>query len=427
MKVIFKEIRIVNPDQDLDGIFDLYIKDGIIESIASAITPDNPDVTIISGKDLVACPGFFDMHVHLREPGFEYKEDIQSGCASAANGGFTGVCCMPNTKPVIDNVSVVQLINQKSQNLPVDVKISATITQGGEGKLLSPFYELHESGVVMFTDDGKCVTNAEVMKRAFNYASTKKLLIAQHCEEHNMTDGFSVNEGIMSSSLGLKGYPSVAEDIIVQRDILLNEYSGNNPYHVSHISTKNSVKFIKEAKTKGLNVTCEVTPHHFCLNEEFLSGYDTNYKMNPPLRTKEDIQEIIIGLKDGTIDCIASDHAPHALHEKEVEFERAPNGIVGLETTVGLTFTYLYHTNILSLNDIIKKLSINPRKILKLDPIIIKEGNKANLTIINPEEEWIVDKRLFKSKSKNTPFNGFKLKGKPKFIVNNCQIIESNL
>ncbi len=427
MNIIFKEIRIVNPEQDLDGIFDLFIKDGMIHSMAPSNTMNEPDSTIIPGKDLIAMPGFFDMHVHLREPGFEYKEDIQSGCSAAANGGFTGVCCMPNTKPVIDNVSVVELIRKKSQNLPVEVKISATITQGSEGKLLSPFYELHEAGVVMFTDDGRCVTSSEVMKRAFNYASTKKLLIAQHCEEHCMTDSFSVNEGMMSSSLGLKGYPSVAEDIIVQRDILLNEYCGNNPYHVSHISTKNSVKFIREAKSKGINVTCEVTPHHFCLNEEFLSSYDTNYKMNPPLRTKEDIKEILEGLKDGTIDCIASDHAPHALHEKEVEFERAPNGIVGLETTIGLTFTYLYHTNILTLNEIINKLSTNPRKILKLEPIIIKEGNQANLTIINPDEEWIVDKRQFKSKSKNTPFNGFKLKGKPKFVINNCQAIESTL
>ncbi|MCX7737050.1 MAG: dihydroorotase [Candidatus Kapabacteria bacterium] len=427
MNIIFKSIRVVNPEQNLDGIFDLWIKDGFIHSIATSITNEEPETRVIPGKDLVALPGFFDMHVHLREPGFEYKEDIQSGCAAAANGGFTGVCCMPNTNPVIDNVSVVELIRKKAENLPVDVKISAAITQGSQGKQLSPFYELNEAGVVMFTDDGKCVTSSEVMKRAFNYASTKKLLIAQHCEDHSLTENFSVNEGVMSSSLGLKGYPSVAEDIIVKRDILLNEYTGNNPYHISHISTKNSVKFIREAKSRGLNVTCEVTPHHFCLNEEFLSSYDTNYKMNPPLRTKEDIQEILAGLKDGTIDCIASDHAPHALHEKEVEFEKAPYGIVGLETTIGLTFTYLYHTNILTLNDIINKLSTNPRKILNLEPIIIKEGNQANLTIVDIDEEWIVDKNQFKSKSKNTPFNGFKLKGKPKYIINKNQIIESTL
>lgn len=427
MNIIFKEIRVVNPEQNLDGIFDLWIKDGLIHAISNSVNPDDQEVKIISGKDLVALPGFFDMHVHLREPGFEYKEDIQSGCAAASNGGFTGVCCMPNTNPVIDNVSVVEFIRKKSENLPVDVKIAATITQGAQGKLLSPFYELNESGVVMFTDDGKSVTNSEVMKRALNYASTKKLLIAQHCEDHSLTENFSVNEGIMSSSLGLKGYPSVAEDIIIQRDISLIAYSGNNPYHASHISTKNAVKIIREAKARGLNVTCEVTPHHFCLNEEFLSNYDTNFKMNPPLRTNEDIQEILMGLKDGTIDCIASDHAPHALHEKEVEFEKAPFGIVGLETTIGLTFNYLYHTNILTLNQIINKLSTNPRKILKLEPILIEEGNQANLTIINIDEEWIVDKKQFKSKSKNTPFNGFKLKGKPKFIINNSQLIESTL
>lgn len=427
MNIIFKEIRVVNPEQKLDGIFDLWIKDGYIVMLSNSFSSIDSDTNIVSGKDLVAMPGFFDMHVHLREPGFEYKEDINSGCAAAANGGFTGVCCMPNTNPIIDNVSVVEFIRKKAENLPVDVKISATITQGSQGKQLSPFYELDEAGVVMFTDDGKCVINSEVMKRAFNYASTKQLLITQHCEEHSLTENFSANEGIMSSSLGLKGYPSIAEDIIVLRDILINEYCGNNPYHIAHISTKNSVNAVREAKARGLKVTCEVTPHNFCLTEDFISGYDTNYKMNPPLRTKEDVQEIIEGLKDGTIDCIASDHAPHALHEKEVEFEKAPNGIIGLETTIGLTFTYLYHTKILSINDIIQKLSINPRKILKLEPIIIGEGRLANLTIVNIDEDWIVDKKQFKSKSGNTPFNGFKLKGKPKFIINNYQIIESTL
>lgn len=367
------------------------------------------------------------MHVHFREPGFEYKEDIDSGAEAAANGGFTGVCVMPNTEPAIDNITVVNFIKERSKNLLVDVNIAATITQKREGKLLSPMLELSEYGALMFTDDGSCVMNSEVMKRAFDYASTKDLLISQHCEDHTLTENFVMNESALSGKLGLKGYPTVAEEIIIARDITLSEYCGNRKYHVQHISTKGGVYLVKDAKKRGLRVTTEVTPHHFVTSEEELVNYNSNFKMNPPLRTKNDIEAIINALKDGTIDCIATDHAPHAYHEKDVELEKAPFGIIGLETSLGLTLTYLYHPGHLSINQIIEKMSVNPRKILGLDEIKIQEGIKANLSIFNPEEEWIVDEKKFKSKANNCPYIGYKLKGKPKYVINNNKIYKSDI
>ncbi len=427
MNHYFKKIRLISPAQKIDKVVNLWVKDGIIEHCSEKEAKIDSKTKVIQSEKFVAAPGFFDMHVHLREPGFEYKEDIRSGCEAAANGGFTGVCCMPNTEPAIDHPTVVEFIKNKSEGLLTEVYPSAAITVKREGKLLSPMLELNDYGVVIFTDDGIAVSNPNIMKRAFEYAATKDLLLSQHCEDHSLTEDFAMNEGMVSTKLGLKGYPSVAEEIILSRDIMLAQYCGNRRYHASHISTEGSVRIIKEAKSRGLRVSCEVTPHHFSLTDSYIEGYDTNYKMNPPLRTEKDIEAIKEGLADGTIDCIVTDHAPHTLYEKEVEFERAPNGIIGLETAIGVSMTYLVHKKVLSLNQLIWKMSVNPRKILKLPEIVIKENEEANLTIFAPNEEWIVDADLFKSKSKNTPFTEMKFKGKPKFVINKGQIKESIL
>jgi dihydroorotase len=427
MNYLFKKIRIINPFQNLDEIADLWIKDGVIVKIAKEISITDNDIEIIDGQTLVASPGFFDMHVHFRDPGFEYKEDLQSGAEAAANGGFTGVLIMPNTKPPIHDKTVVEYIKSNVQNSIVDIYISGTITQNQEGKLISNMLEMHEHGVKLFTDDGKCVMNTDVMRRAFDYATPKDLLISQHCEDMFLTEGFDMNESEISVKLGLKGYPSIAEEIILYRDILLSEYCGNRRYHAQHLSTQNSVEIIRNAKRKGLRVTCEVTPHHFSLTEDTLTSYNTNFKMNPPLRKANDLQAIKEGLKDGTIDVIATDHAPHSNLEKEVEFDKAPNGIIGLETAFGLSVTHLVEENWLTINQLIEKMSVNPRKILNLLPISFKENSQANITIFDPKEEWIVNKTNFKSKSQNTPFDNLKLKGKIKFIFNNNKVYKSSL
>jgi dihydroorotase len=287
--------------------------------------------------------------------------------------------------------------------------------------------ELSDCGAKMFTDDGSTVMDSETLRRAFDYSSVKDILISQHCEDVSLTQKFTANEGIMSFKLGLKGYPSVAEEIILSRDIMLAEYCGNRRYHASHISTAGAVEIVRNAKRKGLRVSAEATPHHFSLTDEALTSYDTSLKMNPPLRTQKDVDAVIAGLADGTIDCIASDHAPHALHEKDVEFDIAPNGIVGLETSLALATTNLLHKKVLTLGQIVEKMSVNPRKILGLEKIEVAEGNRANLTIFAPNEEWVLDKQRLKSKSKNSPFNGYKFFGKPVYAINNDKVVKSEL
>jgi dihydroorotase len=427
MNHFFKNIHAINPFESINERTNIWLKDGLIHYYGNEEPALDNNTELVDSTDLVCSPGFIDIHVHLREPGQEYKEDILSGTNAAKNGGFTAVVCMPNTSPTIDNPETIEYIKSKSKGLLTDVFISGSITQGRHGKQLSPMFELNEYGAVYFTDDGSCVSDSNVMRRAFEYASTKDLLLAQHCEDHSLTENFTANEGLISSKLGLKGYPSVAEEIIISRDIMLSEYLGNLRYHISHISTKGAIELVRQAKKKNLRVSCEVTPHHFSLNEEVLESYDTRTKMNPPLRTDEDINAVIEGLIDGTIDCIASDHAPHSLHEKHVEFDRAPHGIIGLETTIGLSLTYLYHKGHLTIEQIIDKLAITPRRLINLNEISFKKDSLANLTIFNINEEWTVNKQLFMGKSKNTPFNNFRLKGKPVYTVNNKQIHKSEL
>ena len=427
MNIYFEKIRVISPTQDLDDVFNLWIKDGVIKSLSKDEMKTDNDTERINAENWVCSPGFYDMHVHFREPGYEYKEDIDTGAEAAANGGFTGVCVMPNTNPTIDDITVVNFIKQRAKDLLVDVDISASITQKREGKLLSPMLELNDYGVLYFTDDGTSVMDSEVMKRAFDYASTKDLLLAQHCEDHTLTNDFAMNEGVLSGKLGLKGYPTVAEEIIIARDLRLSEYCGNRRYHIQHISTKGAVYLVKDAKKNGLRVSCEVTPHHFSNTDDDLITYNPNFKMNPPLRSNQDLEAVIEGIKDGTIDCIVTDHAPHATHEKEVEYEKAPYGIIGLETALGLTITNLLNKNIIDLNKLVGMMSVTPRKILHLPDLLIKENEKANITIFDSNEKWIVNNHKFKSKSRNTPYNGMELSGKPKYTINNNQIYKCDL
>ncbi len=427
MTIYFKNIRIISPLQNIDNHYNLLLNNGIIDYLGSdePLLPESTE--IIDGTNLVACPGMFDMHVHLREPGQEYKETIATGTLAAANGGFTGVVCMPNTTPAVDSVPVLEYINSRASGNLVDVYPCATITKSREGKELAPLLSLIEAGAVMFSDDGSCLESAEMMRRAFDYTAEHDALLTQHCEEHTMTRNFAMNEGTVSAELGLKGYPTVAEDVIIARDILLAEYCGNRRYHAAHISTKGAVRLVREAKARGIRVSCEVTPHHFVLTDEAVRGYNTNAKMNPPLRSNEHVEAIIEGLQDGTIDCIATDHAPHAIHEKECEFAQAANGITGLETALGLGLTYLVHKGKLTLSQLIEKMSVNPRKVLHLPQVTIAAGEQANLSIFDPTESWMVDMIHSCSKSHNSPFHGVELTGKPKFAVNNGQVFRSRL
>lgn len=426
MNIFFENIRLLNPSQKLDKRTNLWLLDGKIEYIGDEVKT-NEQTEVVKADNLVAAPGLYDLHVHFRDPGFTHKENTATGCAAAANGGFTGVLVMPNTKPCIDDLTVVSYIREKSAGKLTDVDLSAAITQGREGKMLSPMLKLKEAGVKLFTDDGGFVSDAGMMRKAFDYAATEDLLLSQHCEEHMLTEDAVMNESKLAYILGLKGMPNAAEEIAISRDIMLAELCGNRRYHIQHLSTAGAVDLVRKAKEKGLRVSAEVTPHHFALTEEVTKTYNTNFKMNPPLRQKADVEAIIEGLKDGTIDCIASDHAPHARVEKEVPFQTAPFGITGLETSLGVSLTKLYHTNTVDLGSIIELMANKPRKLLEIDPVLIKENEKANLVIFDPDVEWIPTEEKFKSKSGNSPFIGVPLKGKPVFTVNNNQCVKSIL
>jgi len=417
MKIVLKNVDVIHPEAKINlKAASVLINDGLILKIGSL---DKDDIAgakefDFSGKVLV--PGLYDLHVHLREPGREDEETVLTGCNSAAAGGFTGIACMPNTEPAIDTAEVVKFIKEQAINHLVDVHPIAAASVGRKGEIISPMAELVEAGAVAFSDDGTAIKTASVLRRAFEYSNMYNTPIIEHCEDETLADG-AMNEGFNSTLLGLPGLPSVAEDIIVSRDILLAEYTGGR-IHIAHISTKNSVELVREAKKKGIKVTAEVTPHHFTLTDDSLKTYDTNFKMNPPLRTQADVDAVIEGLQDGTIDCIASDHAPHSIEEKESEFQYAPNGIVGFETTVGLAFSELVKKNKIGLEELIIKLSINPRKILNLPIPQFNEGEIANFTILDPNQVWTVDISKFKSKSKNSPFDKKLLTGKSIAVIN---------
>ncbi len=434
MRVIFKNARVINPAQNLDEVVDLVIVNGRIEKIGRVSVGEDFEVYDFTGK--VIAPGFVDMHVHLREPGFEHKETIESGVEAGANGGFTALCCMPNTEPAVDEPGVVEYVKKRAgESLDgiVDVYPIGAITKRREGKELAPIAELVEVGVVGFSDDGNPVQDSGVMRKAFEYVSMFDKVIIQHCEDKTLSQNGMANEGYWSTVLGLAPYPNISEEIILYRDLRLLQYLKpkikNVKYHVAHISSKGSVELLRRFKDDNLNISAEVTPHHLLLTDKDIweSNYDTNFKVNPPLKSEEDVEALVSALKDGTIDVIATDHAPHAPEEKESDFASAPFGIIGLETAVGLILSEFVNKGIISINRMIELFSVNPRKILGLPQVKIAEGESANLTLLDPNFEWVVDAGKFKSKSRNSPFIGWRLKGKPIGIVNKGKIYWSSL
>lgn len=424
MKIVFKNIKLVNPVQKLNETSSILIENGIIKKIGEISTEESKDAQVYEFDGKICSPGFFDMHVHLREPGRENAETIQTGCNSAAAGGFTGVASMPNTTPTCDNAETITSIIEKSKSHLVDVHPIGAVTVDRKGEELAPLAELFDAGAKAFSDDGVSVRTAAILRTAMEYSKMFGTSIIEHCEDPSMAAGV-MNEGFVSTQLGLPFIPTIAEDLIVMRDIILAEYL-DTKVHIAHISSKEAVELVRQAKKRNVKVTAEVTPHHFTLTDESVKTYDTNFKMNPPLREQEDVDALLEGLKDGTIDCIASDHAPHPSEEKEREFIYAPNGIVGLETEVGLALSELYHKKHLTIEQLIEKLAVNPRKVLNLELPEIKEGEKANLTIFDPDEIWTVDISKFNSKSKNSPFDKRLLTGKAIAAVNESKMYYNN-
>lgn len=424
-KLLLKDGEVIDPKQGIQKKLDVVIKNGKIIGVEK-VDSSNFDGDVLNCSNQVITPGWLDLHVHLREPGFEGKETITTGSLAAANGGFTGVCCMPNTSPSIDNQEIIQYIKDRSKGFLVDVYPIAAITKKREGKELSEILELVEQGAVAISDDGSSVMSAELMRRALEYSRMVDIPVIGHEEDETMTEGGDMNEGFVSTCQGLHGMPPVAEEIMIARDIMLAEYT-DGKFHVAHISTEKSVDLVRNAKQKGIKVTAEATPHHFTLTDEEIRTFDTNLKMSPPLRTEADREALCVGLKDGTIDAIATDHAPHSIEEKESEFIFAPFGIIGLETVLGISIGQLVKKNILSLPELIEKFAVKPYEILNLPTPSIKENSVANMTVFNPDQEWVVSASKFLSKSKNSPFLDWKLKGKPYTVINNNQIFVSIL
>jgi dihydroorotase len=415
--ILLKGGRIIDPVNKIDKKGSLLVENGKIKGFFTGrqkIPPIKNLVTFnLTEKWIV--PGLIDMHVHLREPGEEYKETIASGTRAAAAGGFTAVACMPNTNPVNDCQSVTKLILQKAVNCSARVYPVGAISKGSAGRSLAEFGEMKQAGAVAVSDDGMPVSDSQLMRRALEYASNFDLSVISHPEDTALSCNGVMNEGFLSTSMGLKGIPRVAEEIMIYRDLALAEYTGL-PIHIAHISTKDSVNLIRQAKKRGCRVTAETTPHYFSITEEAVSGYNTNAKMNPPLRTKKDIEAIIAGLNDGTIDAIATDHAPHSQLEKDVEFDMAANGIIGLETAVPLALA-LVRKKAISAARMIELLSCNPAKILRINGGSLTVGNDADITVIDPKKRFVYKEENIVSKSSNSPFLGMKLQGKAVLTV----------
>jgi len=409
MNLLIKNGRVIDPSQGLDDTLDVVVENGLIKEVGKGLkAPAGAEELDASGKYVV--PGLIDMHVHLRDPGLEYKEDIVSGTRAAAAGGFTSVCCMPNTKPVIDNKSIASYIINKAKAEGVcNVFPVGSITYGLNGERMSEMGELKEAGCVAVSDDGKPVVNSELMRRSLQYAAGIGIMVISHAEELELVGEGTMNEGYTSTELGLKGIPRVAEDIATAREVMLAEYT-KSPIHIAHVSTTGAVRIIREAKARGVQVTCETAPHYFTLTDDAVRGYNTNAKMNPPLREADDVAAIKAGLADGTIDAIATDHAPHHLDEKDVEFNVAMNGIIGLETSLPLSLK-LVTEGVLTLNQLIEKMTCNPSNILGLQRGNLKVGSVADITVIDPSVEWLVEADKLISKSKNSPFLGWSVKG----------------
>ncbi len=423
MRLIIKGGHVIDPG-NMDAVVDITIADGIITDIANSADDfrqkDCHDIRIIDASDCFVVPGLIDMHVHLRDPGHEYKESIETGIRAAAAGGFTAVCCMPNTHPVNDNRQVTEyIIKTAAQFHSVKVYPVASISRGLKGHDLSEYGELKEAGAFAVSDDGLPVSDSQLMRRSLEYAKGVGVKVISHCEDPDLSAG-SMNEGLMSTRMGLAGIPNAAESIMVMRDIALCELTGM-PVHIAHVSTKESVHAIRDAKLRGVPVTAETAPHYFTLTDEAVRKYNTNAKMNPPLRSTDDRNAIREGLADGTIDVIATDHAPHSVLEKEVEFDKAANGIIGLETALSLGLKLIEEGDI-TFETLIRKMSINPSKIIGIPRAVIV-GAPADLTIINPTRSYIYDVEKGFSKSKNSPFNGWEFKGMAVYTIVNGRVV----
>lgn len=440
MRIFIKNGHIIDPSQGINGIGDILIEDGKIKEIKiqdagyriqdkkfksreSCIMDRESDTRIIDAKGMFVIPGLIDMHVHLREPGFEYKETIKTGTMAAVKGGFTTVCCMPNTNPVNDNASVTEFIKRKaSQEGYCSVLPIGAITKGQKGEELAEIGTMRNEGCIAFSDDGHPVMNSLIMRRALEYSKAFDVPIISHCEDLTLSEDGVMNEGLMSVILGLKGIPVEAEQIMIFRDILLAELTGGR-LHIAHVSTEGSVNLVRNAKKRGVNVTAETCPHYFSITEEAVNGYDTNAKVNPPLRTVRDIEAIKEGLKDGTIDVIATDHAPHHRDEKLREFDMAPFGISGIETAVSLSLR-LVHEGVLTVYQLIEKMALNPARILQINKGTLKVGTDADVVIVDKNKEFKVESERFVSKGKNTPFEGWVLKGMPVLTICRGKIYE---
>ncbi|MFZ2398927.1 MAG: dihydroorotase [Smithella sp.] len=415
MKLLLTGARIIDPAQNIDSRMDIFLEDGKIAKIGTnlskSIKSKNSETITIALDGMILVPGLIDMHTHLREPGFEYKETIASGAAAAIAGGFTSIACMPNTNPINDNRSITEFIKRKAAEAAlVNVYPIGAISMDSAGSKLTEFWDLKEAGIVALSDDGNPVMNAALMRRAMEYAFSLQLPVISHCEDTNLSADGLMNEGYYSTILGLRGIPGIAEEAMIARDILIAEFT-KTCVHIAHVSTAGSVRLIRDAKKRGLKVTAETAPHYFTLTEESLQGYDTNFKINPPLRSEKDIAAIKEGLADGTIDVIACDHAPHGRTDKEVEFEYAANGISGLETSLGLSLN-LINIKILTWPELIARMSLNPARILNLPKGTLETGTDADITVIDPLLKWTVDVQAFRSRGKNSPFHGRQMQGK---------------
>jgi dihydroorotase len=407
--ILIKGGHVIDPGR-VNGVADVLIEHGKISAVGQMLTAP-AGATVIQAAGQWVLPGFVDLHVHFREPGFEYKETIQSGTESAVAGGFTTVCAMPNTNPVNDNQAVTEFMLERAKAAGnANLYPIGAITKRSEGKELAEIGDLRRAGCVAISDDGKPVMNSLVMRRAMEYARAFDVPVVDHCEDLHLSEGGCMNEGVISTELGLPGIPAAAEDVMVARNVALAELTGAR-LHLAHISTAGSVRMVREAKARGLKVTAEACPHHFTLTEETTRGYNTHAKMNPPLRTSQDVQAIKDGLRDGTIDVIATDHAPHATQEKQQEFTEAPFGIVGLETALPLTLA-LVEEGVLTLESAVDKLATAPAKAFSLNAGTLAVGAPADVAIVDPGLEWEVDPSRFRSKSRNTPFAGWKVKGR---------------
>ena len=423
MKLLIKNGRVIDPASGLDEVTDVFVDKGVIEEIGRDPELDGVEMEIIDASGKIVAPGLVDMHCHLREPGFEYKEDIETGARAAAAGGFTSIACMPNTKPVIDSAALVSYIKTRSEAVGyANVYPIGAISKGLEGKELTEIGELKFAGAVGVSDDGRPVVGSGLMRRALEYAKMFDIAVISHCEDLELADGGSMNEGFTATMLGLRGITRAAEEVMVSRDILIAEAT-NSRVHIAHVSTRGSVDLVRQAKKRGVMVTCETCPHYFSLTETACEGFNTNAKMNPPLRTDDDVAAIKEGLADGTIDAIATDHAPHHIDEKQCEFAAALNGIIGFETALGLGVKCLVEPGVLTINELIEKMTVNPASILGLNKGTLSVGRPADVVIFDPQKDYTVDVSAFWSKSKNSPYDGWTLAAKPEYVIIGGKII----